>query len=297
MRIASVVSSHYKNQKMETKRKIELLQKIIDKANELIYESSSDPTFKTWKSMTERTLIKVFGDKSHELKEFQNLDFFYNPGIWVGGVDYSHKDLGEFRKDMQLSKGLILNYIEEFQEEQSSVPETTELTDSKDTNSEKLKKVFISHSSNDANIVEELIDILETIGLDSTSIFCTSFGEYGISFGENFLQRIKNELSENVLVLFLISENFYKSPVCLCEMGATWVQSREHIPILVPPFKFEEIEGVIPLTQGLYINDSTGLNLFKERIEEMFAITDKMKFANWERKRDRILSRIDGKLK
>jgi hypothetical protein len=278
---------------MITNRKIELLQKTLDKAENLKVESSSDPDFKTWKSLTERTLIKVFGAESHEIKEFEKLEFFYNPGVWIGGMEYSSHDLNEFRKDLKIAKDLIVNYIDEFKEDMNVEDETTNET--KEVSS--VDKVFISHSSKDSEIVEELIDILETIGLDSTSIFCTSFGEYGISFGENFLQRIQNELSENTLVLFLISENFYSSPICLCEMGATWVQSKEHIPILVPPFRFEQIEGVIPLTQGLYINNSIELNLLKELLEQKFSIEDKMKFANWERKRDRILKRLDDKIK
>ncbi|GAB3221140.1 toll/interleukin-1 receptor domain-containing protein [Algoriphagus aestuariicola] len=277
---------------MTTNRKIELLQKILNKTEKIKVESSSDPDFKTWKSLTERTLIKVFGAESHEIREFEKLYFFYNPGIWVGGMDYSVKDLREFRKDLKIAKDLIINYIDEFKEDLNGEDEPSNET--KGISS--VNKVFISHSSKDSEIVEELIDILETIGLDSTSIFCTSFGEYGISFGENFLQRIKNELTEKTLVLFLISENFYSSPVCLCEMGATWVQSKEHIPILIPPFRFDQIEGVIPLTQGLYINDCIGLNLLKDLLEEKFIIEDKIKFANWERKRDRILKRLDEKI-
>ena len=61
--------------------------------------------------------------------------------------------------------------------------------------------------------MEELIDLIETIGLKSTQIFCSSFEGYGIDLGENFLDRIKSELNEENLVLFILSENFYSSPV------------------------------------------------------------------------------------
>jgi len=77
----------------------------------------------------------------------------------------------------------------------------------------------------------------------------------------------------------------------LCEMGATWIKTSEHIPILIPPFDFENIKGVIPLTQGFKINDSLKLNLFKEKLEKVFDINP-IDFTSWERKRDRIIKRI-----
>ena len=73
---------------------------------------------------------------------------------------------------------------------------------------------------------------------------------------DNFLEVIKEKISSEVLVLFfLLTPNFYKSPISLCEMGAAWVQSKHHIPIVVPPFKFSDIRGVIPETQGMIINE------------------------------------------
>ena len=116
-----------------------------------------------------------------------------------------------------------------------------------------LKKIFISHATKDKEIVEELIDLLETIGISSTQIFCSSFEGYGIPLGGNFLDTIKEELSAEVLVLFVITNNFYDSKVCLCEMGAAWALSKEHIPIVVPPLSYSDIQAVIPLTQGLLI--------------------------------------------
>ena len=94
--------------------------------------------------------------------------------------------------------------------------------------SEKIKndpKIFISHAWKDKLIdalYSEVIILLEAMGVKSDQIFCTSFEGDGISPGENSLEAIKNELNANTLVLFILSENFYKSRVCLCEMGAAW---------------------------------------------------------------------------
>jgi hypothetical protein len=165
-------------------------------------------------------------------------------------------------------------------------------------NSSKMKKtnkIFISHSSKDSELVGEIIDILETTGIPSKKIFCSSYEGYGINLGENFLERLKKELNDEILVIFVLSENFYSSPISLCEMGATWIKTNEHIPLLIPPFDYDKVKGVFPNTQGLKINEHLKLNLLKAKLEEMFGLTP-IDFTIWESKRDKILKRIEKTL-
>lgn len=171
-----------------------------------------------------------------------------------------------------------------------NVPEV-EITKETETKMNTKKKIFISHSSKDAKIVEQVIEILEGIGVKSDKIFCSSFEGYGIGLGIDFLETIKSELNNEVLVLFILSSNFYQSPVSLCEMGATWVKTSEHIPILIPPFDYRDIKGVIPNTQGMKIDDKIKMNSLKEKVESFLSLTPK-NFSAWERKRDNILNTI-----
>lgn len=94
-----------------------------------------------------------------------------------------------------------------------------------------------------------------------------------------------------MLVLFVITNNFYESKVCLCEMGAAWALSKGHIPIVVPPLSYADIQGVIPLTQGLLVNDVSKLNSLKEKLENDFGLQP-INLNSWERKRDRFLRHI-----
>lgn len=169
-----------------------------------------------------------------------------------------------------------------------------ELKEVKSTSSEMNndRKIFISHSSLDFKIVEQVIELLEGIGTPSDLIFCSSFEGYNIGLGEDFLETIKKELNQDVLVLFILSPNFYGSPISLCEMGATWVKTSEHVPILIPPFDYKDVRGVIPFSQGMKVNDKLKLNSLKEKIETFLGINSK-NISAWERKRDIILKQIN----
>lgn len=273
---------------MENNAKIRMLKKLLEDSRKIKNETESDSEFIIWKSQVERSFIKIYGENSVEIRVFRELDFSHG-AFWIGGVDYTGDDLRCFRNDMITLKGMIEKYIEEF-EENEVIEKETEI---KNLTERSYSKVFISHSSKDSKIVEEVIELLESMGLNSTQIFCTSFEGYGIDLGENFLDRIKDELSSDTLVFFILSKDFYNSPVCLCEMGATWVLSKEHIPMIIPPLDFNDIKGVIPGIQGLKITDSLKLNSLKEKIEKLFLISNGSTFSTWERKRDRIVKRIE----
>jgi len=273
---------------IDTIEKIRLLKKLLEKSSTVVIESSNDTNFKSWKNLVERTFIKVFGKESTEFQHFSELNFFYPAMVFFGESDYSADDLRCFKEDFSMLKSSIEQYIEEIEEHKSNTPEYPE-----NKLENPISKVFISHASKDAEIVEEMIEILEYVGLDSNQIFCTSFEGYGIELGENFLDSIKGELSSDSLVIFILSKNFYESAVCLCEMGATWVLAKEHIPVLIPPLDFSDIKGVIPLSQGFKINEPLKLNLFKEKIEKIFSLQNTVSMSTWERKRDRVLSRIE----
>ena len=272
---------------MTNKQKISALENLLNMAQNIKVFSASDPDFKNWKYLCIRTLRRIYGEDSTEALQIENLKFYYNPSIWVHGADYSAAHRRCFVNDFEQAKGLIQLLKKDFEE---NANEQTEMNNS-------IHKIFISHSSEDKEIVEEFVDLLETIGLDSNQIFCSSLSGYGIPLGENFIEKLKTELSaSDSMVIFMLSENFYRSPVCMCEMGATWIQSKEHIPVLIPPLKFEDLDGTLKITQGFMINDSMKWNEFKYRLIKTFSLED-LSDSVWERKRDRSINRINEILK
>ena len=155
----------------------------------------------------------------------------------------------------------------------------------------KMKEIFISHSSLDSKYVEKIIDILEIMGVPSDKIFCSSFEGYGVRLGNDFLQDIRKRLNGQVLVVFVLSENFYSSVVSLCEMGATWVKTNSHIPVLIPPFDYKDVKGVIPTSNGMKINEKSKYNSLKTIVEE-FLDLEPISNSVWERKRDNVLKEL-----
>lgn len=155
------------------------------------------------------------------------------------------------------------------------------------------KKIFISHSKKDMTYVQEIINVLGTIGVESDRIFCSSYEGYGNPLGANYLDALKKELQGDVLVLFMLSHNFFDSKIGLCEMGAVWILAQEQIPIYIPPFTAEDVKGVFPAAQGMYINNSTQLLLLKERIEKEFHIQKRITGVRWDHQIKRSLKEIE----
>ncbi|MCL9804611.1 toll/interleukin-1 receptor domain-containing protein [Flavobacterium amniphilum] len=174
-------------------------------------------------------------------------------------------------------------------------PTTTFQQQSK-TQNKIMSKLFISHSSEDKEKIKPLIDLIENIGVSHNQFFFSSHPAYGVDLGQNIFERLKTELEDNVFALFVLSDNFYKSPVCLCEMGAVWIKSNKQIPILIPPFDFKNVQGVFPNSLGFKMNDKDQLNSFKGVLETHFNLTP-IHISRWEEKRDEYLTKINGLLK
>lgn len=135
------------------------------------------------------------------------------------------------------------------------------------------KKIFISHSTEDINIVEPLVSLLEKLGVKENQLFCSSLPAYGIPQGSGDLyDYIRNELGNaNLFVIMVLSKNYYNSPTCLNEMGAVWIKQTKYQTILLPGFDFPDIKGVIsPREISFRLNDKEhrkyALEEFKNRI-------------------------------
>ena len=178
--------------------------------------------------------------------------------------------------------------------------ETSDNKEDKLVNSEKMEpRLFISHSSKDLDYIKAFVEFLEDIGMNSENMFCRSIDGYNIKWGENiydYLSEEFNNRSKNLIVLFMLSKNYYDSPACLNEMGAAWVLKKEYRSILLPGFKFRDIEGAInPNDLPISLEDSkirNKLNDIKEQFKEIFEL-EKINDNKWDNIRDRFIEKIN----
>lgn len=159
----------------------------------------------------------------------------------------------------------------------------------------KKPKIFISHSSKDVEYVDKFVDLLEDIGLRGEQIFCSSVPGYDIPLGKNIFDKLLSQFKDYKLhVIFILSKNFYDSPVCLNEMGAAWALSAESNFILLPGFDFTEIKGVIDKDNiGIKLDGENRdlrnkLNQLKDNIIQEFNLSE-INSVRWEDKRNKFI--------
>ena len=164
---------------------------------------------------------------------------------------------------------------------------------------EKNKKIFVSHSSKNRNITDEFVELLKVIGVKNNQIYYSSYEETGVNFLQDCFERINEEFTNNeLLVIFMISREFYSSRICLAETGATWVSAaNRYIPIIMPPYDYNNIEGVINATQAAITlsdkNISTKLEKFKIDIEKFLGIENQINAEEWVRKKEKFIKNIN----
>lgn len=159
-------------------------------------------------------------------------------------------------------------------------------------------KLFISHSSKDVEYVKAFVNLLEDIGVPEDAIVCSSVTGYGIPLGEDIYDWLSMQFQKYKLhIIFMLSNNYYKSVACLNEMGAAWVLKQEYYSILLPEFDFVQIKGAInPNRIGIKLDNEIEelnhrLNELKDALIEQFSLNS-LSVSKWERLRNQFVKTI-----
>lgn len=164
---------------------------------------------------------------------------------------------------------------------------------------DKPHKLFISHSSKDADYVETFVGLLEVLGLRDEEIICSSVPPYCIPLDNKVYEWLVNEFQNSDLhVIYAFSKDYYSSAASLNEMGAAWAMKHKWTGVLLPGFQFDQLDGCIDKTQiAIKLDDSDNRTLkyrlseFKDELIKEFNLRP-MSEATWERQRDGFLDRI-----
>lgn len=145
------------------------------------------------------------------------------------------------------------------------------------------KLLFISHAEKDSELIEKFVDLLYDMGIPEKSMFCSSISEIGVPVKEDIYEYLRNLLdSEQVIPIFMLSDNYYASAACLNEMGAVWMKQKDYFTFLLPDFEFSKIKGAInPSKRGISLwykserelqNLKEDLNQFREQMCDLLYI-------------------------
>jgi len=147
-----------------------------------------------------------------------------------------------------------------------------------------MMKIFISHSSKNANYGQAIVDLLVAVGVNSEQIIFTSNDAFGIPTGQNIFNWLKARITEKPHVIYLLSSEYFSSVACLNEMGAAWVVENEHTIIFTPEFNASSPEfqsgALDPREMGFKINNHDRVTGFIETLRDLFPISTKTVFVS-----------------
>lgn len=137
------------------------------------------------------------------------------------------------------------------------------------------RKIFISHSHLDKMIVNGFVkEILKVgCGFKDNDIFCT-LDTSTIRTGDDFREKIVENMKDCDFIFLFISENYNQSEVCKNEMGAAWAMENKRIlPFTFPGITFEQMGFLNVAKQGASITDGNKLDELYQELCEFYEIT------------------------
>lgn len=225
---------------------LEKLESLISEIDSLIpiRNGIDSAEYKTWRRKLDKFIVHLFGEDSKEKLEIDRLDCIYVIRIMSVGTDISTLKYNFYKEQLFKIQSTLQSYKNDAIEKDDGINIVENLES--EPPKMKQKKIFISHSSKDKEYVNELVKLLRLIGLKKDNLFCSSVNGYGIPLGKNIFEYLREEFNNFELhVIFVHSNNFYDSPICLNEMGATWVVKYKHTSIILPDFDMNRMTGVI----------------------------------------------------
>lgn len=151
-------------------------------------------------------------------------------------------------------------------------------------------RIFISHSSKDAQVVKDFTNhiLMLGVGIMAEDIFCTSIENMNIRNGEDIRKHIHDNIKGADYTFLMLSDNYKTSEICQNEMGAVWVNDKKIRYYLLPGYTFENIGWLATPNQAELINNAVALDNLKNELVEHFCI---QQTPIWSIQREEFLSK------
>ncbi len=136
-------------------------------------------------------------------------------------------------------------------------------------------KLFISHNSEDREYCQTLVYFLISLGFKQEDIVCTSIPNCGPLVGDDIYVWLRSQFYENLHVIYMLSENYFKSVSSVCEMGAAWVTQKSYTSFILPEFSMGKVQGPIDKNKmGVDMNlDDSGLRAQLKQFAKNICVT------------------------
>jgi hypothetical protein len=163
--------------------------------------------------------------------------------------------------------------------------------------SAKQKSIFLSHSSKDKALADKVADLLTSgCAVNPNDILCTTLEGKGIPAGTpSFIEYLRQQIQEPKLVILLLSENFFASQFCLCELGAVWGMGLTNFPLVVPPMDKGKLKATLAVAQAGEVNSTAYLDELRDLV--LHTVGASVPTPTWNVKRDAFLHGLDEVLK
>lgn len=135
-----------------------------------------------------------------------------------------------------------------------------------------VKRVFISHRTDDSEYADCLTTFMTMCGVPSDEIFCSSLPGNDVS---NIISsEIKSALKSSVFNIIILSSFYYESAYCQNEAGIIWFNDTPFIVFALPEIDQYTMQGFINDDNILRRLDSKNDLLFlKDKLEGEFSST------------------------
>lgn len=128
-------------------------------------------------------------------------------------------------------------------------------------------KIFISHSSEDVELVKLILRAMEdSLHIPNGSIRCTSVPGYKLLTGTHTSTTLRKELTECELIIGVLTRNSLVSGYVLFELGAGWGMAKWTVALLGGDVDFSDIPGPLIETNAIRINERSSVFQFIDDI-------------------------------
>jgi|SRR5262245_50081603 len=133
--------------------------------------------------------------------------------------------------------------------------------------------LFVSHSTKDIDIVEPLVEFLQSaLLLSATSIRCTSLDGYRLPGGARTDEQLRLETREARTFVGLLSSHSLASLYVAFELGARWGAGKHLVPLLAPELDTSSLTGPLAAVNALRVDNAAQLQQLARELANVLGI-------------------------